>query len=508
MGSAVQASRRPPGSVVWRAFDLRPPKTDRAFVKRVTGIAVPRVASDRLSNGAFAVLLLGIFLRFSLGPELLYLMHIKYSDTGGSPLTKVHPGTFVMILAMLMWLCAGGDPVGRLVRHYHKERAIFTFTAVSVAMVVYGIINHLSGTLSTFIDTFFSAGLAASLLINASVRQRDVLGRLLLWFLCINAAIAIGETLAQQPLLPQLPADAGGADLTTQITQSADYLQQFRGSGLYFSPLEGATITALGIFFLFRLRLPPTQFVWRFVLLLVGLISFGGRASLVVTGFVLATTGSVYIIRGLMLRRLRAETLGLALIVAVVLPLAMLWLIGDTPIGTRIAHDFYYDESAKVRELDWNIFAVLPFSNFLFGTDATVTTRLLFNINAGELENCWLAMFVDLGLVGFSIMFIGLAAFVIHLLRYAARGRESAVWGAILIVAFLVMISGFNSIGRKGCELLYLTAMIYAAAPVARLRRSRHQPRLNPGPSRNAMRAPVPNRYWGPATSAVPRLPR
>ncbi len=435
-----------------------------------------------LSQTTFRVLLIGLFMRFALSPSLLYQMHIVYGDTGGNPLTKIHPGTYVIALAVLLWLGEGGEFLRRLARHYYREPGLFAFTTLTLVILVYCVANKLSGTFSAFIDTFLAAALASSLLVNASVRQRDLLGRLLLWFLCINAAIAIGETLLQQSLLPDLPANAGGADLTEQITQSTDYLQQFRGQGLYGSSLEGATVTAMGIFLLFRLRLPTRAFLWRFGLLLIGLISFGGRAATVVTGVVLSIAGATYVVRGLLHRRLRAEALGLALIIAVVLPFALIYLINDTPLGTRLAHEFYYEDSAQTRVIDWNILYILPASNFLFGADADVVSRLLYAIGALELENCWLALFVSLGLVGFVVMLVGLVAFFANLVRHMMRERrESALWGAILILAFLVMITGFNSIGRKVALLLYLAAMMHAASPAGSwrgaLRRRRHASR-------------------------------
>ncbi len=460
----AQATQQP-DALTWRAFDARPTSpVQRVFRQKRNSSPRAHALPQELPSAAFYVLLIALVTRIIMSTGLLYMLHINYGQEGGNPLTKIHPGTYLMGFAMWLWLADGGEPLRKLVRHYHQQRALFAFTGLMAVCIIYAVVNRLGGYLSVFADTFISAGILASLLSAASVRQRAAMGQVLIWTLCINAAVAIGETVVQRPLIAEAPTDG----LVT-ISRPGE----FRGSAFSSASLEGAIVTMMGLFLLLRLRLPPRAMVWRFSVLMLGLISFGGRTEVVVTSIVLILTGIGYMLREISARRMRAETIGMSLIAAVVLPMIVTVIITFTPLGQRIYNSFYLDDSAQTRGLAWHIFSVLPATNFVLGTPVDLTTSLAKQIGIpipyADLENCWLVLLVSLGLIGFTIFMFGFIPFLVHLWNRAGQARkwpaaESTFWGRVILVSFLVVASSNNSFGRKGPLLVVLTAAIYAAA--------------------------------------------
>lgn len=458
---------RPTGRSMARAFGFAPPRVERVFAAN-RALVRPRPAPAGLPRSAFVLLLAGMVMRICVGPGMLYLVHVNYAAEGGNPLFKIHPGTYVLALAMWLWLAQGGAPLRRLATHYYRQRLLFAFVAMMLACLAYSVVNRLAGYLSIFADTFLAAGIVGSLLSAASARQRAATGEVLLWVLCLNAAVAVGETVLHRHLIPEVPFDG-----LVAIPLPGD----FRGSGLSTSSLEGAMVTMIGMLLLFRLRLPVRRLGWRFAVLALGLVAFGGRTPLVVTATVLLLAGAIYLLRELAMRRLRAEAIGAALIVGTVLPFITLVLITSTPIGARIYNTFYFDNSADVRVVAWHIFSVLPTRNLVLGTPDPLTMQLAAEIGIpvpyADLENCWLVLIVSLGLVGFTLFMIGFIPFVLLLWRRAGQGsgRESAAWGRIVLAAFFIVASTNNSFGRKGPLLVVLVAALFAAAPLPRLRR-------------------------------------
>jgi hypothetical protein len=72
-----------------------------------------------------------------------------------------------------------------------------------------------------------------------------------------------------------------------------------------------------------------------------------------------------------------------------------------------------------------------------------------------DIENFWLLSFLDLGIIGFVVWLVALGLFVVH------HGRNSrSPYGWMMLLAFIIIDSTANSLGRKSSDLVFLSAIM------------------------------------------------
>ncbi len=304
-----------------------------------------------------------------------------------------------------------------------------------------------------------------------------------------NAVIATGETIMKHTILPTVLA---------QGVIFRDIDAEFRGLALYNHALTGAVMTQMALILLIAMR-PRGLVAAAFgLVLLVGLVSFGGRASLLMSMLTLIGYGGTYLVGGLLRRTLPRR----ALIASVGVMLVVWFLLTETSIGTRLLGKLNFnDESAETRSVQWMMVGLLNWQEFLFGIS---TERLDFYIYQLGLtypfhivENFWLVTLLNLGAVGFLVYVTGLMAFLIQLWRLAP------VAGRVLIVTTILVASTSNSLSRKSNVLFVMTAAVVATTGfVASRRASQSLGRAAPsgnesGPSGLPPRGPVGS-FGGP----------
>ena len=242
---------------------------------------------------------------------------------------------------------------------------------------------------------------------------------------------------------------------------------QFRGAALFDHPLTGASVTMMGVFLVAQGWVPQG---WRarmakpvaLALLGMAMIAYGGRVALVVT--VLAQTAMLLGEAGLGMVRGRGAMRPILLLAggAMLAILVGYALIAFTDIGERLANTFYFDDSAQIRAVQWNVLDMLDPRQALFGVPLADQAQLTFQIGLdyafADIENFWLLSFVSLGAVGFVLFLAGLLPFLAHLWRI------SPGWGRILLLCLVVVASSSNSLGRKSNLLFLLTAALLGAS--------------------------------------------
>ena len=192
------------------------------------------------------------------------------------------------------------------------------------------------------------------------------------------------------------------------------------------------------------------------------MIAYGGRVALVVT--VLAQTAMLLGEAGLGMVRGRGAMRPILLLAggAMLAILVGYALIAFTDIGERLANTFYFDDSAQIRAVQWNVLDMLDPRQALFGVPLADQAQLTFQIGLdyafADIENFWLLSFVSLGAVGFVLFLAGLLPFLAHLWRI------SPGWGRILLLCLVVVASSSNSLGRKSNLLFLLTAALLGAS--------------------------------------------
>jgi hypothetical protein len=389
----------------------------------------------------------------TVSSNLLFRLGIPYAQTGGSYVVKLHPGTWLLLAAVALHLLRARLPLRTAWDCTTQRPALAAYLALLVLCIVFGALVTQSDILIVFIESFMPAALLSIVLTDASPCARRLLGRAMLAAFAANVALVLAEAVLQRHLIPVWLGD----------DPFVDPPGEFRGAALYDHPLTGSAMTLIGVF----LVLGTPRAAWLraplLLWLLVGLLAFGGRTALAVTLAALTCWGAARLLHRLLARRLRLAELAAALAACTIGPLLFAILLAATSIGERIAARFYWDDSARARGVQWRMLDQLDAGDWLFGMRHARFEQLVAQLGLtwhfSDVENFWLWMFLDLGLLGFAIF---LPALVIFL---AAEWRRATPAGRIMLLALLVVASTSNSLARKSS---LLTVAIAAAAAMPR----------------------------------------
>jgi hypothetical protein len=217
----------------------------------------------------------------------------------------------------------------------------------------------------------------------------------------------------------------------------------------------------MGVFLLLRMRMSGLLKAALFTGFIIGMLNFGGRAALLVTGVIIVIATGVVLLRGMIRRDLSPGFVGAVVAAVIILPPILVLLLTSTDIGTRVVTHMYMDDSADVRNLQWLILKHLNTHDVLFGVPMQRMDILKYQIGLAaettDIENFWLLMFLNLGVIGFLVFLIALAMLMLHLGRMTAHPL-----GWMLLIAAIIIDSTSNSLGRKSVDLLFMVACMVA----------------------------------------------
>lgn len=408
----------------------------------------------RIHRAAFMIALVAIILELAISGNSLENLGIDYSSPGGNPLVKLHPGTYLVAIAAFMVLFLSRPAGSGLVRFFRNTPALASYMGLILFCAFYSIANVGVSGAATYVESYLSAGLLAIALEAGSDRQKRALAWWILAFCLISIVISIGEGAMQTHLIPLHIGD-------TPTKEAVDDAEDFRGAGLFGHPLTAALTASMATFMLLRMRMKGLVKAGLFTFLLIGLLSFGGRAALGTTLLILAVAAAVVLVRGVVRRDLSIGFVGAIGAAVVILPPLMLVLVTSTDIGARILTHMYIDDSADVRTLQWLVLEHVNLHDVLFGVPLDRLGVLKYQIGLGndttDIENFWLLMFLNLGIIGFVVFVIALGLFIVHLGRTTAHPL-----GWMLMLAAILIDSTSNSLGRKSVDLLFMAACMIA----------------------------------------------
>jgi hypothetical protein len=197
-------------------------------------------------------------------------------------------------------------------------------------------------------------------------------------------------------------------------------------------------------------------------LLGVGLLSFGGRAALGVTLVTLIVASVAFLLVKIVTRKLSAKIIGAALAAGILLPVLFGMVVTETGVGARIMSNLSFDDSStEVRSVQWDVLSHIDLRDVLFGTSREHIELLKSQIGltgqGNDIENPWLLLFLNLGVIAFVPFVVGLFGFWIDIAR---RGGWPAGW--MLIGSYLVIASTSNSFGVKAPDFFFLVAFAFA----------------------------------------------
>lgn len=440
-----------------------------------------RAADETLaSRASWALLRAGLLAFLVLSPSTLAFLGIPYDLPGGSLPAKLHPGTYALSAALVLGLAARGHLIGQAIALCRRRRLVALYLAGMVYVGLWSVWRHGSSGAAFFVDTLWMPGIALlAMALHTRERQRQLLW-LVLGVLVLNALIALVEYPLGRTLIPQ---NVGHEDLLPD-----DF---FRSSALLGHPLNNALVVASLMPALWLLPVAAWQRGALLLLMVLAMLSFGGRSSA-------AAVVGLYGMAALVLAVQQVRRGGfsyvqwlLGLLAVMTMLLLLVGVVLGTGLGERIFANLTWDNSANVRLLAWRALDHLDAIDWWVGISpartAEVADRIGLDLDYEAIENFWIALLMQVGLLGFLPFLVSLGFGVAHAWRVAPMAMRLG------IVLFFVVGSGANTLASKTNSLLLLFVTAQAAATVLspqRLRRTVVRPSFSTAPSGFARRTP------------------
>ncbi|WP_408949868.1 VpsF family polysaccharide biosynthesis protein [Lysobacter sp. Hz 25] len=405
-------------------------------------------AFDRASR---VFLVLSLLAYLCLSPAMLTVLGIPYDAPYGSFVFKLHPGSYLLTIALALSLAAQGNPLVALLRRLAGQPLLGLYLLAMLSGFVYSLLRYGASGSAFFIDTLMMPAAIALILLRLDAAQLRGLFRLILIVAIANAALGLVEAAMQHHLVPYTVA--GGVPVIED---------KFRATALLGHPLENALITSIVL--LASLDRPMSP-LWRASLvafLVLALLAFGGRTSFVLTTLALLAYTAWGALHGLRAGRygyLHIVGASIAMLLALPMAMALVWRSG---LGARIFEGLYLDDSATVRLRIFSVFDHLDRFDVLFGISPAqihaVSARVGLSANLEAIENFWLFMLLQLGVFGFAVFALGLLCAFWLLWRRAGSG------GRWTLLVFLITASTTNSLASKTSALTLLFAVLCGVA--------------------------------------------
>lgn len=405
----------------------------------------------RAQDIAWALLCAGLSMYMLLSAPALLRLGIPYDAPYGPLPAKIHPGSYVLVLAWVVALCRQGNPVRALLAQLGRHRALGAYFICMVLVFAWTVMRHGGSGAAYIIETLWMPAVAAFalLLIDEPRRQRALV--LLMGLLACNAVLAIGEQLTKTRLTPLY---IGRDDVMPEA--------YFRASAFLGHPLENALVTVTLLPAAALLPWPAWRRWSLAALLLLAMMAFGGRASLAVGALVYGGVLAWHVLGNLARGRYSYLQLTGGSLALVVGGLAMVAAMLGTSLGDRLLNSLQWDSSASVRLRVLDAFDFIAAWDLWFGISPDAIDRVKLQLGLDPryeaIENFWVYLLMQFGVIGFVPFLAGLACLVAWLARQADAPMRAA-----LVVYFVAGSTG-NTLAAKTSSLVLLVTAVLAGA--------------------------------------------
>lgn len=428
-------------------------------------------ASAAVERTAMVFTTLAVLAIFTISPELLALLKVHYITSGGHFFEKIHPATYLCVVAFLLSLLRRGDPAGELNRMVADSKLLLVFF-FACAMLMFQCVA-LKRPFTGVIDTFVLPAVLALTLWNLSPGRRGPPTVALHAAIWINIALAFYEYISGHRLIP--------------ITLGKLHVVgDWRSTALLGHPLSAANVIAM---YIMGLALPVqgrNRSLWLFPAIAVAsssLMVFGGRMGLVAVVTVLGCLGLVQIVRIICGARVTVPSV-IAAVCGLMVVAAVALVVAEAGIFDKMVERFGSDNgSAHARIATLHFIAAFDWRQLLLGTSPGYASAMqsMAGLEYG-VENFWIASIVQFGIIQTALITIGLVCFFAELLR---RSAPAALVPALFIV---IIAAGSVSFSSKTTSLAAYVTLIVLLLPCRRARqvaqtsaaRLRHGGRVDP----------------------------
>ncbi|HEY0837993.1 MAG TPA: VpsF family polysaccharide biosynthesis protein [Azospirillum sp.] len=410
----------------------------------------------------------GVALDLLVSDSLLLTLGIPYNVPGGSYVWKIHPGSYLLMLAFVV-LAVPANPVRLVVATARRVPAAGFYGVTVAGLFAYVTVNHGFSGSAFVLETLLMPLVAALLLLHLPERHRALLFAGVVVLVTVNALLGIAEAVSGDRLVPYL---AGGEPV---------FERHFRATALGGHPLNNALITATVLFAtVLVLRGRPVLGALALLVQAAALLAFGSRVAFVVVGGFGAVWLTVWAASSVLRMRDGVRgAVGHSLVLLLIPVLAAVAVVG-LGLGERIFSSFFLDASARTRIVAFRAFALVSAPELWFGIGPVGVERVLAFLRRAQglsdaIENFWVLWVLNFGLIGFA----PLAATLLWFVRSLLRGAPAALWVSAL--SFLLIASSNNSLGSKDRALVVLVVVLIGG--LSWHRRVRAEPEGAPAPA-------------------------
>ena len=413
----------------------------------------------------WALVVVAVAAYMLLSAQMLLRLGVPYDAPFGSPLAKLHPGTYCLLLAWFTALASHGNPLRGLVGQMMRHGLFATYLACMLWIFVWVIFRHGASGAAFIVESLWMPAIAAfTLYLLDSSRHRQIVQIMVLLLTC-NAVLAIGEVLTATRLTPLHVGLEG-------IVPEA----YFRASAFLGHPLHNALITVSLLPAVTMLPWSLPRRLMIILLLILSLLAFGGRTSL---GLGLLVYGGYAVYRlGLDIGHGRYSYLQLTggSLAVMLMATGLVGVAAATGLGERIFHNLKFDASASVRLQVWDVFHYMSADDLWIGLAPNQIDHILLRIGVDPiyeaLENFWISLFMQFGVIGFIPFIVGLVCLVAALWKISTPPMRAAV------LLYFLVASTANTLSSKTASLTLLVIAIVAGT--AFRRRDRRLPTVGP----------------------------
>jgi hypothetical protein len=392
------------------------------------------------------LMFLAVVITFTIPSAILTSWKIHYLTSGGNFYEKIHPTTYLTMLAAFLLLIRNGEPVGEINRAFSEAKLLLVYMFCWLCLLAQMFI--LDRPFTVIIDTFLLPVVLCLVIWRLTDQQR----RPLIW--AVHATILLNIFIGYYEFV-------SGHRLIALTLGDVTVMGEWRASALLGHPLTasgviGAYILALVL----RPALCPPLFlrVPLVALSMGSLMAFGGRTSLVT---VLAVLGVMALIG--MGRMARGSRTSLPIVIVSMLLLfaviAVIFAAFDLGLFDKMLLRFSSDKgSASARFATFNLLSYFDWNELLLGPNPARANALQgqLGLNYG-IENFWVSCTVQFGLIFTGLLTIALVCLFIEILKRSSRAAYAIV---LLILMIAVSSVSFSSKNIQLAQLVILIALL------------------------------------------------
>lgn len=415
----------------------------RAFVLPVSYRSAAAGVVIDIRPFAVGLTFLSVLAVFLLSGQMLNLIGIPYDGNGGNPLIKIHPASYLSVLALVAWIVADGGPGIFLGRVWRENPGLLAFF-LAIGLLVFQVIFVQKTPISQVTDNFILTACLFASLVRLAPGEIKLLAYAVQGILVVNSFLGYAEVL-------------GGFRLTPLYVNGEILAWDWRATALLGHPLMNAMTTAVCLVSL-ALGAGPFRAWPRLALILFhfgALFFFGGRTAIVLSAASLLAVGSVWTARLMLGRRFPLIVAAVAVLAGTLLVIGAILAV-DAGLIDRVIGRFLDDEgSAMARVAMLSIFRDMSWPDIVFGPDVATVKAMLPKIGTPlAIESAYIGFVAYYG--GFVTLFflMGLAAFLAELVR-----RFGPPVLMPLGIYFLIS-TAVSSFSTKSLELALLTSLL------------------------------------------------